>query len=69
MPGSWFATLLWVLISLGFRFYVMHFGQFNKMYGTIGAVIVVLLWFYLTVESAKRRKRTVRRSSARARIG
>ena len=48
VPGSRFATLLWLLISLGFRFYVMHFGQYNKMYGTIGAAIVVLLWFYLS---------------------
>jgi membrane protein len=48
VPGSRFATLLWLLISLGFRFYVIHFGQYNKLYGTIGAVIVVLLWFYLS---------------------
>ncbi len=48
VPGSRFATILWLLISIGFRFYVMHFGQFNKMYGTIGAAIVVLLWFYLS---------------------
>jgi membrane protein len=46
--GSLLATLLWLGISLGFRFYVVHFGQFNKTYGTIGAVIVVLLWFYLS---------------------
>jgi membrane protein len=42
------ATALWLLISLGFRFYVMHFGQYNKMYGAIGAVIVLLVWFYLS---------------------
>lgn len=48
VPGSRFATLLWLLISLGFRFYVTHFGQYNQMYGTIGAAIVVLLWFYLS---------------------
>jgi membrane protein len=48
VPGSQLATVLWLLISLGFRFYVMHFGQFNKTYGTIGAAIVVLLWFYLS---------------------
>jgi membrane protein len=47
-PGSRFATILWLLISLGFRFYVTHFGQYNKMYGTIGAVMVVLVWFYLS---------------------
>jgi membrane protein len=48
MPGSWLATILWILISIGFRAYVTHFGQFNKTYGAIGAVIVVLLWFYLS---------------------
>lgn len=48
LPGAHLATALWLLISLGFRFYVMHFGQFNKMYGTIGGVIVMLLWFYLS---------------------
>jgi membrane protein len=48
LPGSRLATVLWLLISLGFRFYVVHFGQWNKMYGAIGAVIVVLLWFYLS---------------------
>jgi membrane protein len=39
---------MWLVISLGFRFYVVHFGQYNKMYGTIGAAIVLLLWFYLS---------------------
>lgn len=48
LPGSRLSTLLWLLISLGFRFYVVHFGQWNRMYGAIGAVIVVLLWFYLS---------------------
>lgn len=48
VPGSRLATVLWLLISIGFRFYVTHFGQFNKMYGTIGAAIVILLWFYLS---------------------
>lgn len=48
VAGSRFATALWLVISLAFRFYVIHFGQFNRMYGTIGAVIVVLVWFYLS---------------------
>jgi membrane protein len=48
LPGAHLATLLWLLISLGFRFYVVHFGQYNKMYGAIGAAIVLLLWFYLS---------------------
>jgi membrane protein len=48
LPGAHLATGLWLLISLGFRFYVTHFGQYNQMYGAIGGVIVMLLWFYLS---------------------
>ena len=47
-PGAYLATVLWLAISLGFRFYIVHFSDFNKMYGSIGAVIVLLLWFYLS---------------------
>lgn len=47
-PGSIFATLLWVVVSLGFRFYVTNFGSYNATYGAIGGVIVLLLWFYLS---------------------
>jgi membrane protein len=46
-PGSILATILWVLGSLGFRFYVAYFGSFNATYGAIGGVIVALLWFYI----------------------
>jgi len=45
-PGSILATLLFVLSSLGFSFYVNHFGQYNKLYGSIGTLIVILLWLY-----------------------
>ena len=48
LPGAHIATLLWLGISLGFRFYIVNFGNFNKMYGSIGAVIVLLLSFYLS---------------------
>jgi membrane protein len=47
-PGSVFATILWVLISLGFKFYVTNFGSYNATYGTIGGVIVTMLWFYVS---------------------
>ena len=47
-PGSVLATILWVLISLGFRFYVTSFGSYNATYGAIGGVIVLMLWFYLS---------------------
>jgi membrane protein len=47
-PGSVLATVLWLLISLGFKFYVVHFTSYNATYGAIGAVIVLMLWFYVS---------------------
>ena len=47
-PGSVLATTLWLLISLGFKFYVAHFATYNATYGTIGGVIILMLWFYLS---------------------
>jgi membrane protein len=47
-PGSIIATLLWLLISLGFKFYVVHFTSYNATYGAIGGVIVLMLWFYVS---------------------
>lgn len=47
-PGSVVATLLWLLVSLAFRFYVTNFGDYNATYGAIGGVIVLMLWFYLS---------------------
>ena len=47
-PGSLFATLLWLVGSLAFRFYVVNFGSYNETYGAIGGVMVLMLWLYLT---------------------
>jgi membrane protein len=47
-PGSILATLLWLLISLGFKFYVVNFTSYNATYGAIGGVIVLMLWFYVS---------------------
>ncbi len=47
-PGSLFATTLWLAISLLFKFYVGRFTSYNATYGTIGGVIVLMLWFYLS---------------------
>jgi membrane protein len=48
MPGAILAALFWALLSGLFRLYVSHFGQFNQTYGFVGAVIVLLLWLYLS---------------------
>jgi membrane protein len=47
-PGSVFATVLWLFISLGFKFYVANFGSYTATYGAIGGVIVTMLWFYVS---------------------
>jgi membrane protein len=47
-PAALLATSLWLVASLGFRFYVVNFGEYNETYGAIGAVILLMLWFYLS---------------------
>ena len=47
-PGSLFAIVAWVLVTLGFRFYVSAFGSYNETYGSLSAVVVMMLWFWLT---------------------
>lgn len=44
VPGAMLAALLWAAISSGFRYYVSQFGNYNKAYGAVGAIIVLLLW-------------------------
>ena len=48
LPGAVVATGLWLPSSLLFRFYVANFANFNETFGSIGAVIVLLLWFYIS---------------------
>ena len=45
-PGSVAATLVWIIASLGLDWYADRFGDYQKTYGAIGGVIVVLLWLY-----------------------
>tara|TARA_R110002012_G_scaffold129310_1_gene281724 strand:+ start:1807 stop:2775 length:969 start_codon:yes stop_codon:yes gene_type:complete len=47
-PGSLIASTLWVAFSFAFSFYLGQFGQYDKMYGSLGSVVVLLMWFYLT---------------------
>ncbi|MFD2629395.1 YihY/virulence factor BrkB family protein [Oceanobacillus kapialis] len=46
--GALFATLLWQLASLGFSFYVTTAGNYSATYGSLGTVIVLMIWFYLS---------------------
>jgi membrane protein len=47
-PGSVFAGVVWIGASLGLRFYVRWFGNYNATYGSIGGVILLLLWLYVS---------------------
>ena len=47
-PGTMVAILLWILFTGAFRLYVGYFNSYNKAYGSLGAVIIMMLWLYLT---------------------
>lgn len=47
-PGSVLGVALWLLISFAFRLYMRHFDNYSVTYGSLGAVIVLMLWLYLT---------------------
>jgi membrane protein len=47
-PGALLATVLWLIASIGFSIYAQHFGSFNKTYGVLGAVVVLMLWLFIS---------------------
>ncbi len=47
-PGVVIAVILWLLVSLGFRLYLHFFNSYSATYGSLGALIILMLWFYLT---------------------
>ena len=47
-PGSAVAVIVWLVASVGFGIYVQNFADYNATYGSIGAIIVLLLYFYIT---------------------
>jgi membrane protein len=46
--GSVAATLMWVVVSVAFSAYVGNFASYNQVYGSLGAVVALLMWFYLS---------------------
>ncbi len=47
IPGALFSTVCWTVLSFGFSFFVDHFGNYADMYGSLTAIILVMLWLYL----------------------
>jgi membrane protein len=48
LPGGLLAIVLWAIASFGFALYLAFFGSYNKTYGSLGAVIIFLVWLYLS---------------------
>ena len=47
-PGAIVATILWMLVSVAFGVYLRNFAHYNEVYGSLGAAIALLMWFYLS---------------------
>ncbi|MEO7539475.1 MAG: YihY/virulence factor BrkB family protein [Pyrinomonadaceae bacterium] len=47
-PGSGVAIVLWIVLTNGFRLYLSYFNTYNNAYGSLGAVMIMMLWLYLT---------------------
>ncbi|NBJ70789.1 MULTISPECIES: YihY/virulence factor BrkB family protein [Clostridia] len=48
LPGAITASIFWQLISFGFSFYISNFSNYSATYGSLGGIIILLIWFYLT---------------------
>ncbi|WP_424765636.1 YihY/virulence factor BrkB family protein [Paenibacillus sp. sgz302251] len=48
VPGALFTTFGWIVTSLMFQFYINNFGNYSKTYGSIGSIIVLLIWLYIS---------------------
>jgi membrane protein len=48
VPGAVLATVIWLLASLGLSVYVENFADYSKTYGAVGAVVILLLWLYVS---------------------
>jgi membrane protein len=46
--GSVFATVAWLIASAGFSLYVSHFANYDRIYGSLGAVVILLFWLYMS---------------------
>ncbi len=47
-PGALLVTAVWLVASIGFSIYTANFGSYNETYGALGAIVVLMLWLYIT---------------------
>lgn len=73
LPGAVLAGVMWVVVTVGFAFYVANFGSYNQTYGALGGAVILMVWFLLSalailvgaevsaeLERNQRRSRTAR---------
>ncbi|MNN58498.1 hypothetical protein D3C81_1735470 [compost metagenome] len=48
MPGAMFSTIGWIITSILFSIYVNQFSDFTKTYGSLGGVMILLIWLYIS---------------------
>lgn len=48
LPGALTASILWQIISFGFSIYISNFGNYSATYGSLGGIIILMIWFFLT---------------------
>jgi membrane protein len=48
LPGSIFAAVVWMVVSVLFKMYVRHFSHFGLLYGSLGTLVILMFWFYLS---------------------
>ena len=47
-PGAIFVVVMWLVASMGFSAYLTNFGSYNEVYGSIGAVVAMMMWLYIS---------------------
>lgn len=48
VPGALLASALWIIVSLALSLYLANFGNYNRIYGSLGAVVALMMWFYVS---------------------
>ncbi len=48
LPGAIFTSISWIILSMGFAFYVNNFGRYSDVYGSIGVIIILMIWLQIT---------------------
>ncbi|SES26694.1 YihY/virulence factor BrkB family protein [Salipaludibacillus aurantiacus] len=47
LPGALFATVAWLVTSFGFSIYISNFGNYTETYGSLGGIVILMIWFFL----------------------